>query len=463
MAPSLARDGRDVTMPSLLAEAAPDLLAARVQMAVTLGFHIVVAVLGVGMPLLILAAEALALRTGDATWRALARRWSKAFAVLFATGAVSGTVLSFELGLLWPKWSAAFGSVVGLPFALEGYAFFLEAIFLGIHLYGWDRLSPRAHLWTGVPIVVAGAASAWFVVTVNSWMNCPQGFVLDAAGRATDVDPWHAMLNPATGAQTAHMLVAAYLVTGFLLATPYAWAALRGRAGTYHRRALALSLALGGIAAPVQVVVGDWAAKVVAATQPVKFAAMEGQWRTEARAPLRLGGWPDEEARTTRLALEIPGALSWLAHGDADAVVQGLDDVAPEDRPPTAIVHVAFQAMVAGGAFLLAVAVWAGAVALVRRRLPASRAFLGCVVAAGPVSVVALEAGWVVTEVGRQPWIVQGVMRTADAVTDAPGIPLVLTVTLLLYLVITAGALVVLTRLARRPLPEEGTPTRAAQ
>ncbi len=429
-------------------------LAARLQMAFTLAFHIVLACLGVGLPVLLLVAEGKFLRTGDEGWRTLARRWSKAFAVLFAVGAVSGTVLSFELGLLWPRFVGTFGAVIGLPFTLEAFAFFLEAIFLGLYLYGWDRLSPRAHWWCGVPVAAAGLASAWFVVTANAWMNAPRGFRLEGDALA-DADPIAAMLNPATGAQTTHMILAAYVVTGFLVASCHAAARLRGDGRLFHRRALALGLAMGAVCAPAQIVVGDWAARVVARTQPVKFAALEGQFRTQARAPLRVGGFPDEERGETRFALEIPGALSWLAHGDADVPVRGLEEVAPEDRPPVAIVHLAFQFMVASGFLLLGLAAWTGWARWRKGRLPESRAFLRALLVAGPLAVLAMEAGWVVTEVGRQPWIVQGVMRTAEAATDAPGTGWVLAATLAAYAAIGAGTLLALRRLARQPIPPD--------
>jgi cytochrome d ubiquinol oxidase subunit I len=430
-----------------------DFIAARMQMAFTLGVHIVLACLGVGMPALLLFAEWRFLRTSDDAWHTLARRWSKAFAVLFAVGAVSGTVLSFELGLLWPEFMARFGSVIGLPFTLEGFAFFLEAIFAGIYLYGWDRLPPRVHWLTGFPIALSGLASAWFVVTANAWMNSPQGFVLRESV-VVEVDPLAAMLNPATGAQTSHMILATYMVTGFVVAAFYAWERLCGRDGPYQRRAMALGLALGALCTPAQIVVGDWAARMVAATQPVKLAAMEGQFRTEAGAPLRIGGWPDERTRQTRWAIEIPGALSWLAYGDAGAMIRGLDEFPRRDTPPVAIVHGAFQVMVGAGLALLLLSTWAGGSVLWRGRLPTARAFLWSVAGGGPLVVLALEAGWVVTEVGRQPWIVQGVMRTADAVTEAPGIYWVLVATLGIYALLGAGTVAVLRLLARVPLPE---------
>jgi cytochrome d ubiquinol oxidase subunit I len=431
-----------------------DLLAARLQMAFTLGFHIIFACLGVGLPVLLLYAEWRALRGGDPLWYAIARRWSKAFAVLFAVGAVSGTVLSFELGLLWPGLMGTFGSVMGLPFTLEGFAFFTEGIFIGIYLYGWDRLSPRAHFLSGIPIAIAGFAGAFLVVTANAWMNTPVRFRLEN-GVVVDADPIAAMTSPAAGAQAVHMVLAAYIVTGFIVATVYATARLRGRDTPYARRCMAMGLAMGAALAPLQAVAGDWAAKVVARTQPAKLAAMEGQFATEKGAPLRVGGIPDEEARVTRYALDIPKGLSWLAHGDPDATVVGLDAFPRDEQPPVLIVHLAFQVMVAGGGALALLGLVCAASLAWKRRLPEGRLFLVAVLASGPVSVLALLAGWVVTEVGRQPWVVQGVMRTSEAVTAAPGLKWTLAGSLAIYAILTAGMIAVLRNLARAPLPPE--------
>jgi cytochrome d ubiquinol oxidase subunit I len=425
------------------------LLAARLQMALTLGFHIVFACFGMGFPILLLVAEGRYLKTGDVEWKTLAKRWSKAFLVLFAVGAVSGTVLSFELGLLWPQFMGTFGPVIGLPFTLEAIAFFVEAIFAGIYLYGWDRMSPRAHWLSGIPIAVAGPASAVFVVTANAWMNCPQGFTLHG-GKVTDVDPVLAMLSPASAPQITHMIFAAGLVCGFGVASVYAATRLLGNDSLRVRRAMMLGLAMGAVCAPLQAVTGDWAARTVAETQPVKFAALEGQFKTQARAPLRIGGLPDAESETTPYAIEIPGGLSWLAFHDADRVVQGLDSVPRADRPPVAIVHFAFQIMIAIGLFLLAVSAWTGVALVARKKLPDSRAFLWSVVIAGPLATIGLEAGWIVTEVGRQPWIVQGVMRTRDAVTDAPGIGWSFAASIAIYAILIAGTLVALRHLARK-------------
>lgn len=441
-------------MELFLAQADVNLLPARLQMAFTLGFHIILACFGVGLPVLMLAAEWRFLRTRNELWRTLARRWARAFLVLFAIGAVTGTVLSFELGLLWPGFMGRWGAVIGLPFTMEGFAFFVEAIFAGIYLYGWDRLPPRLHWLTGWPVAIAGFFSAFFVVTANAWMNAPAGFRLEH-GQLADIRPLAAMFNVATGAQTTHMIVAAWLVTGFSVAAYYAWRLLRRPESLYCRHAMGLGLALAMPLTPVQILLGDWSAKVVARSQPVKFAAMEGHFRTGTWAPLHIGGIPDEAAGETRYSVQIPGGLSFLAFSDPAATVRGLEEFPAADRPPVALVHYAFQVMVGIGLLMLAIAAWAG-VALVRqRRWPASRAFLWAVAGLGPLSVVALEAGWVVTEVGRQPWIVQGHMRTAEAVTDAPGVWTVFVVTLGIYLLIGSVTVSILWRLAGMPLPEK--------
>lgn len=431
-----------------------NLLPARLQMAVTLGFHIILASFGVGFPVLLLAAEWRFLKTGDELWRTLAKRWSKAFAVLFAVGAVSGTVLSFELGLLWPEFMGRWGGVIGLPFTMEGFAFFLEAIFAGIYLYGWDRLPPRAHWWTGWPIAVSGFLSALFVVTANSWMNTPQGFTM-SDGEIVEIDPIAAMLNPAAGAQVAHMIVAAYLVSGFGIAAYYALGLLKGRSPEYNRRGMILGLILALPLVPVQMLVGDWSAKVVAQTQPIKLAAMEGQFQTETRAPLRIGGIPNEETQETPFALEIPGGLSFLSFGSFDAEVKGLNDFPQENHPPVAIVHWSFQVMIGIGMLMLVAAIWSAATWFRHRQWPTSRKFLWLIVMLGPLSILALQAGWVVTEVGRQPWIVQGYMRTAEAVTKAPGVWQVFGLTMAIYAGIGLATVIVLRQLANVPLPED--------
>ncbi|MEA2614931.1 MAG: cytochrome bd ubiquinol oxidase subunit [Chloroflexota bacterium] len=427
----------------MLAAAGSNLLAARYQMALSLGWHIVVACLGVGFPIVILVTEGLGLRRGDTVHRDLARRWSQAAAVLFAVGAVSGTILSFEMGILWPQLMGGYGAVFGLPFALEGFAFFIEAIFIGIYLYGWNRLSPRRHLLTGVPVVVAGVLSAFFVVCANAWMNDPQGFRL-VGGRVLDPDPIAAMFNPATPVQSAHMIIAAIMVTGYLVAAVHALGLLRGRRGPGQRAAFLIPFTLAAVFTPAQIVVGDAAARYVADRQPVKLAAMEAQVSTEIGPAEHVGGVVVDGR--LRYAVVIPHGLSLLLTGRTDTRVSGLDAVPVDQRPPVNVVHLAFDLMVGIGTALLVLGAWLGVTWGRHRDLPRSRWFLRAAVLAGPAAVAALEAGWVTTEVGRQPWIVYRVMRTADAVNTAPGLAIGLVVLVGVYTVLTVSTVYVLRR-----------------
>ncbi|MFT4626917.1 MAG: cytochrome d ubiquinol oxidase subunit I [Myxococcota bacterium] len=423
-----------------------DLLAARSQMAMSLGFHMVFATIGMGMPLLMVVAEGLFLRTGDSHYLILAKRWAKGTAVMFAVGAVSGTVLSFELGLLWPGFMQHAGPIIGMPFSLEGFAFFFEAIFLGVYLYGWERVSRRVHWLTGIGVWLSGTASGVFVVAANSWMNTPTGFTLDDAGNVLDVDPIAAMFNPAWFGQALHMTVAAFLATGVLVAGIHAWMLLRDPNNDFHRKALAIAFSVGAVATFVQPLTGHTVAETVAHTQPVKLAALEAHWETQRRAPFTIGGWPDEVAEETHYGIEIPALLSILAYGDPDAEVLGLSDVPPEDRPPVAVTHAAYQIMLGTAGVLVAVAT----VGLVlwgwRRKLPLDRPFLWLVVLNAPMGMIGIEAGWTATEVGRQPWVIQGVMRTADAVTPMPGLIVPFAMFSLLYLFLGVVTLTLLRR-----------------
>ena len=436
-----------------------DFAAARTQMGLSLGWHIVIACFGVGMPAMTVAAEAWSIRRDDPVLSALAQRWAKAMGVLFAVGAVSGTILSFEMGVLWPGMMNLYGQVIGLPFTLEGFAFFIEAIFLGIYLYAWDRLPPRQHVLTAVPVCLAGIASAFFVVCANAWMNQPRGFDLDR-GRVVQVRPWEAMFNPAAWPQTTHMILAAFMVSGFGIASVYAVALLRGRRDRYHRIGFGLPFAVGAAITPVQIGVGDWAAKFLATNQPVKLAAIEGVFHTARDVPLHIGGIYRDG--TVRGALEIPSGLSLLAHWDPHALITGLEVAGPHDRPPVNVVHWSFQVMVAIGFGLLVLGAWCGLVRWRRGRLPRNRLFLGLSALSGVGAAVALEAGWITTEVGRQPWIVWGRMRSSEAVTTVPNLSAGLAVAAAVYLVLTAAVIYVLRRIARSSLApqehEEGSP-----
>nr|WP_199589828.1 cytochrome ubiquinol oxidase subunit I [Lujinxingia litoralis] len=405
-------------------------------MAMSLAFHIVFAVVGMAMPLLMVIAEARWLRSGDPIYRELARRWARGTAIIFAVGAVSGTVLSFELGLLWPTFMEHAGPLVGMPFSLEGFAFFLEAIFLGIYLYGWDRVGRRAHLLAGVMVLISGTASGVFVVTANAWMNAPAGFDL-VDGAFVNVRPWEAMFNPMWATQCGHMVIAAFQSVAFAVAGIHAAMLLREGGNAFHKRAIAIALPIAAIAALAQPLMGDLLAKATAKNQPVKLAAMEGQFETEQGAPLRIFGLPDEEREQTPWAIEIPGALSFLAYGDFDAEVRGLKAFPRDEWPPVAIVHIAFQIMVALGLWMMAVGVFGVGMSWRGRRLYTARWYLWVLVLTAPMGMLAVEAGWVVTEVGRQPWVIQGYLRTADAVTPMPHLVVPFLVFTLLYLVLS--------------------------
>ena len=432
---------------------ASNLMAARQQMAFTLGVHIILVPFGVAFPFITLIANYRAIKNGDPDALRLARRWSKVMAVLFAVGAVTGTVLSFEMGLLWPGLFDRFGAVIGLPFAIEGLFFFLEAIFIAIYIYGWTRLSPWAHFWSGVPIVLSGIGGAFSVVTANGWMNQPSGFTLRPDGTVTNVRPLAAIFNAATKYEVPHMLLAAYMVAGFVVASIYAVAMLKGRRDRYHRLAFTIAFAVAAVAAPLQIVIGDYAARAVHDDQPAKFAAMELVTQTGINRALHLGGvLVDGKVRG---ALSIPGLDSILAGGSTHTKIVGLDDVPVDERPPSNVVHLSFQLMVAIGFALVGLAAWFGLAWWRRRTVPASPWFLRGASIAGVASVVALEAGWVTTEVGRQPWIAYKLMRTSDAVTHVGGIWVSYGIIVALYAAVITGAVVVLRHMARRWREEE--------
>jgi cytochrome d ubiquinol oxidase subunit I len=422
--------------------------------ALSLAVHIPLVCFGIAFPAMFLFVEGLYLRTGDPTYKALAKRWSKVALILFAVGVVTGTILSFEFGLLWPGFMATFGSVFGIAFGLEGISFFVEAIFIAIYVYGWDRLSRRAHFLAGIPVVLAGIAGSFNVIAVNGWMNAPEGFdVVD--GRVVNPRPWDALINTHLWHELTHMYLAGYIVAGFITAGIYAAAWLRGRRDRYHRTALVVTLSFACLAAPVQIIVGDWAARQVAETQPTKLAAFEGVGETEEGADLHILGIYDEQDRRVRWGIPIPKGLSILAYHDPNARVQGLDEVPESDRPPVNVVRFSFQAMVGIGTGLALL----GAVFLLtwlrKRRLPRSAWFYRAVMVAGPAAVVALICGWITTEVGRQPWVVYEVMRTEQAVTSADGLEIAFAVLILVYISLGVGVAWLLRRLARRPAETE--------
>ena len=426
------------------------LLQARQMQALSFTVHIPLVCFGIALPAMILFVEWWYLRTGDELYRTLARRWTRVMVALFAVGVITGTILSFEMGLLWPAFTAKFGSVFGLGFAIEGFSFFMEAIFIGVYVYGWDRLSPRAHFRSGIPIAIAGLTGSLTVIAVNAWMNHPTGFRM-VGDRVSDVRPLTALFgNSFLWPELTHMYIAAYIVTGFLVAGAYAIGRLRGKWGRYERTALAIPLTIAALASPVQVLVGDWAARDVATAQPVKLAALEGLAKTTKGAPEHLLGWYENEK--VKYGIEIPKLLSLLAFHNTDATVQGLDTVPRDRQPPINVVRLAFQLMVGIGTALALLGALHLFVRLRHRRLPDSVWFYRALALAGPASLIALVAGWVTTEVGRQPWIVYHVMLTSQAVTGAGGIAVGYVTLALVYVGVAIGVVWILRRLARAPL-----------
>jgi cytochrome d ubiquinol oxidase subunit I len=410
-----------------------DLIAARLQMAVSLGFHIVFACIGMTMPVLMAFSEWRWLRTGQQVYLDITKAWSKGAAIFFAVGAVSGTVLSFELGLLWPEFMKHAGAIIGMPFSWEGTAFFVEAIALGVFLYGWNRLNKWVHWLSGVLVSVSGILSGIFVVSANAWMNSPTGFDW-VNGRAINIDPVRAMFNDAWRSQAIHMTLAAFISTAFAVAGVHAWLLLKNRGRAFHHQAVKTALIFGSAAALLQPLSGDFSAKDVAKRQPLKLAAMEALYKTSKPADLVIGGLPNDNEQRVNYAIHVPKGLSFLAKGDWNAEVEGLDTVVPEDRPPVLFTHIAFQLMVMIGFFLAFVALLYVVFSAGWRRVLMKNWWLRVVAFTTPLGFIAVEAGWTVTETGRQPWIIYGIMRTKDAVSSMPGLRYSFLVVTVVYL-----------------------------
>lgn len=396
-------------------------LAARSQMALSLGFHIIFSCIGMVMPFFMAVSHYLWLKTNNPVYQNVTKAWSKGVAIFFATGAVSGTVLSFELGLLWPTFMKHAGPIFGMPFSLEGTAFFIEAIALGFYLYGWNRFNKWFHWFTGVVVGISGIASGILVVAANSWMNSPTGFDF-VNGKYTNIDPIKAMFNPAWFSQALHMSIAAFAATGFAVAGVHALMILRKKNITFHQKAFRIAAVFGVVASILQPLSGDISAKMVAKRQPAKLAAMEAHFKTEEYSPLIIGGIPDVKNKKVDYAIELPGLLSFMVHDDFKTPVTGLDQIPEKDQPPIAITHYSFQLMVALGMLMMAIGVIYFIALIKKRDWFNQHWFLRLFIAATPIGFIAVEAGWTVTEVGRQPWIIQGIMRTKDAVTPMPGI-----------------------------------------
>jgi cytochrome bd ubiquinol oxidase subunit I len=410
-------------------------IAARSQMGMSLAFHIIFAVIGVSLPLMMSIAEWRWRATGDSVYLELAKRWAKGTTILFAVGSISGTVLSFELGLLWPRFMQHAGAVIGMPFSLEGFAFFTEAIFLGIYLYGWKRVPGWFHLFSGMIVAISGMLSATFVTFANGWMNTPTGFTV-VNGNFINIHPFVAMLNPAGIPEAVHMILAAYTAAGFATAGIHGWLMLRRGRNRFDEVAVSIALAVGGAAVLLQSVSGDALARMVAATQPMKLASLEGQFKTETGAPLRIGGLPFPDQQETKFAIEIPHGLSLLAFHRPNALIKGLDQEPESDWPNVRMVHISFQVMVGCGSLLSLFTLVAGWFSWKKHPLSQHTRLIRTLVLISPLGFVALEAGWMVTELGRQPWVIYHIMRTSDAVTSLPNLSITLAVITGVYFVL---------------------------
>jgi cytochrome d ubiquinol oxidase subunit I len=432
-----------------------NLIAARTQMGVSLIFHVVFSVLGVGLPLLLCIAEGLALWRKDGTWLSLSRQWTKAFSILFAIGAVSGAIVEFEIALLWSGLVKDAGAIIGLPFALEGFAFFIEGIFLGVYLFGEKRLSPFTHWLTSVPIVLSGVTSAWFITCANSWLNSPSGFQL-VNGKAVNVDPFAAMLNPSTPFETTHMILACFVATGFGAAAVYATGMLHGKRDDYHRKGLLLGMLVGGSAIPFQIISGDFNARSIEETQPLKYASMEGIIQSGNGKPLYIGGIVDPASGQVRYAIQIPHGESLISHFDLNSYTKGINAFPANLQPPAAVIHLSFDGMVACALFMFFVSIVFWGLYLKHDRLvPEKKWLLWGAAISGPAAFLALELGWIVTEEGRQPWISYLWIFVKDAVNPSQWIHISFYIFIAIYLVLGTTLVILLLMLARKPKPSQ--------
>ncbi|ADI00008.1 cytochrome ubiquinol oxidase subunit I [Salisediminibacterium selenitireducens] len=435
-------------------------LFSRILTYVTLGFHVIFATLGVGVPLMIAIAEWMGIKRNDPHYTLMARRWARGFVISVAVGVVTGTAIAVQLALLWPNFMQAAGHTIGLPMFMETFAFFFEAIFLGIYLYTWDRFkSKMKHFLLVIPIVIGATASAFFITSVNAFMNYPTGFQL-VDGVLTDVSPLSAMFNPATPTKISHVIITAYLTAAFILGMVAALKLLKNSKSEYHRKALHLNITAAAVFAIATAVIGDFSGKYLHEYQPEKLAAAEWHFETEPGAPLILGGILTED-NDVRFALEVPYALSILAGGTPDTVVTGLNDFDPDYLPPL-WVHYFFDTMVFIGMYLALIAV-AFSLAGVKHRLnplknlnPLSPWLLKLIVAGGPLSMLAIQSGWIMAEVGRQPWIINGVMTVSEGATTSDNVDIMLWLFIALYAVLGVTSYIVLQKMFKEnPVEKE--------
>jgi cytochrome d ubiquinol oxidase subunit I len=428
-------------------------LYSRILTFVTLAFHIIFATIGVGIPIMIGLAEWIGIKRNDPHYILLARRWARGFVITVAIGVVTGTAIGLQLSLLWPRFMQMAGQIIGLPLFMETFAFFFEAIFLGIYLYTWDRFKKQMHHFLLIiPVIVGSSASAFFITTVNAFMNSPQGFTMD--GRIiTDIQPLAAMFNPATPTKVAHVLSSAYLTSAFILATIAAYSILRGRKHVYYKKALKLTMIASFVFALATALIGDLSGKYLAKYQPEKLAAAEWHFETTENAPLVLGGILTED-NEVKYALEIPNALSILAHGNPNAEVKGLNDFPQEELPPLRI-HYYFDLMVGIGVYLLTIPFIFLVLSRFKKINPYRPILLWGIILGGPLAMLAIEFGWIFTEQGRQPWILVGYMKTSEGATTAENVDIMLYLFSALYILLGITVTKVLRKMFKNNPAEE--------
>ncbi|MGN8645820.1 cytochrome ubiquinol oxidase subunit I [Gracilibacillus sp. HCP3S3_G5_1] len=421
---------------------------------ITLSFHIIYATIGVGVPFLIFLAQWLGIKKQDEHYILLARRWTRGFIITVAVGVVTGTAIGLQLNLLWPTFMELAGNVIALPLFMETFAFFFEAIFLGIYLYTWDRFrDQRKHMLLLLPVAIGASFSAIFITMVNAFMNAPQGFEL-MNGEFINVEPIVAMFNPAMPTKVAHVVATAYMTSAFVLASIGAVRMLKGSNHIYHKKALLLTIKVGLVFSIASAVIGDFAGKYLAEYQPEKLAAMEWHFETEEQASLTLLGFLTDEDEI-KFSIEVPYALSILAHGDPNAEVIGLDQFAEDEIPPLYI-HYLFNIMVIIGLFATIIALFYIVGHALRKSFIWSKTFLWLIISTGPLTIIAIEAGWWLAEVGRQPWVLRGILRTEDAATTSNHVDLMLMLFIGLYTVLGIASVIVLTRMFKNnPVEQE--------
>jgi len=437
------------------------LILARLQFAFTVGFHIIFPAFTIGLASFLAVLEGLWLITKRPAFKNLYLFWVKIFALSFGMGVVSGVVMSYQFGTNWSVFGTQVGSVIG---PLLGYevltAFFLEASFLGIMLFGWKRVGPALHFTSTCIVAIGTVISAFWILSANSWMQTPQGFGFAEDGTMIATNFVEVIFNPSLPSRFAHMVLAAYLTTAMVVAGASAFALIKGRALAESRIALRMAVLMMALVTPVQIMAGHESGIVAGEYQPAKVAALEGWWTTRTQQPSVLVGWPDEERETNHFEVAIPGFGSTVNNAGPDDVLPGLDQFAEADRPPVWITFWAFRVMVGMGLIMLALGLW-GACAWALKWLDTSRWYHHALVWAGPSGFVAVLTGWITAEVGRQPYVVYGVLRTADAVApvEAGAVATSLLLFIIVYaIVFTAGALYILRLIGKGPESDEPVP-----